>query len=123
MSLLTLGPDESSEQETEAAIAAAAANRAVYRTFMRVMDLPQAVMESDVVLTRPENRPAPRTIVHGAVTLLKRYPMLSMIPPSARSDAPFVTADSGLAMYVTSDATSDGSAKRRISDSGRELSK
>jgi hypothetical protein len=49
--------------------------------------------------------------------------MLWMIPPSARSDAPFVIADSGLATYATSDATSNGSANRRMIDSGRVLSK
>ncbi len=53
--------------------------------------------DSNAEMIAMEDRRASRVIVHGAVTLLKRQPMLWMIPPSARIDAPFVTAARGLA--------------------------
>jgi hypothetical protein len=45
------------------------------------------------------------------------------MPPSARSAAPFVAEDSGLAMYATSEAISDGSVNRLMIDSGLVFSK
>src|SRR5438105_14900195 len=44
-------------------------------------------------------------------------------PPSTRSAAPLVTAESGLAMNVTSEATSSVEAKRLSNEPGRTVSK